>query len=203
MPGQFFHQLFGDAARSFQAGAGSRATYALREAAAADRPDELTERELFFVAARDSVYLATVTADGWPYVQHRGGPPGFISHLGGNRLGFANYPGSRQYISMGNLLSNGRVALICVDYPARRRLKRIGHGQVLMPNHDPALAMQLGVARETVIAATIIEVIGFDWNCAQHITSRFNRAEIDRELGALREENAALRAELVHLKERL
>lgn len=200
MPGQFFHRVFGEAARSLQVRAGSRASYARHEAASDEKPDALTARELDFIAARDSLYLATVTPDGWPYVQHRGGPAGFIRHLGGNRLGFPNFPGNRQYVSSGNLLTDPRVALFCMDYRARRRLKLIGHARILGFGEDPALVAQLGGGGETVVAATIIDVVGFDWNCPQYITPRFTRAEIDREIDALRQENAALRAELERIE---
>jgi len=207
MPGQFLHQLFGDAARSLQDRAGSRAGYALSEAAAGDAPDLLTERELSFIALRDSVSLATVTANGWPYVQHRGGPKGFIRHLGGNWIGFATYRGNGQYISAGNLIGDARVAMIGLDYAARRRLKLIGHARILAADTNPALAARLGnadagtPAGDRVLTATVIEVIGFDWNCPKYITPRFTRDEMDGEIAALTSENAQLRAELARLKE--
>jgi len=207
MPGQFLHQLFGDAARSLQDRAGSRPAYAVQEAASGDTPDMLTERELSFLAERDSVFLATVTADGWPYVQHRGGPKGFIRHLGGNRIGFATYRGNGQYISAGNLIGDARVAMIGLDYVARRRLKLIGHARIVAADADPALAARPGrtddgaPARDRMLAATIIDVIGFDWNCPKYITPRFTREEMDGEIAALTSENAQLRAELARLKE--
>ena len=207
MPGQFLHQLFGDAARSLQDRAGSRLAYAVQEAAAGDTPDMLTERELSFLAQRDSVFLATVTADGWPYVQHRGGPKGFIRHLGGNRIGFATYRGNGQYISAGNLIGEARVAMIGLDYVARRRLKLIGHARIVATGADPALTARLGrtddgaPASDRVLAATIIDVVGFDWNCPKYITPRYTREEMDGEIAALTSENAQLRAELARVKE--
>ena len=207
MPGQFLHQLFGDAARSLQDRAGSRLAYAVQEAASGDTPDMLTKRELSFLAERDSVFLATVTADGWPYVQHRGGPKGFIRHLGGNRIGFATYRGNGQYISAGNLIGEARVAMIGLDYVARRRLKLIGHARIVATDADPALAARLGrtddgaPASDRVLAATIIDVVGFDWNCPKYITPRYTREEMEGEIVALTSENAQLRAELARLKE--
>jgi len=207
MPGQFLHQLFGEAARSLQDRAGSRAGYAVSEAAAGDAPDVLTERELSFITQRDSVFLATVTADGWPYVQHRGGPKGFIRHLGDNWIGFPTYRGNGQYISAGNLTGEARVAMICLDYAARRRLKLIGHARILAADTDPALAARLGYgddgapAGDGMLAATVIEVVGFDWNCPKYITPRFTRDEMDGEIAALTRENVQLRAELARLKE--
>jgi uncharacterized protein len=212
MPGAFFHHLFGDASRSLQAAAGSRASYARREAPSEEARDALTERELAFLAARDSVYLASVTADGWPYVQHRGGPAGFIRPLGGNRIGFADYPGNRQFISLGNVAERGRVALFAMDYPARRRLKLIGAARLVTAAEDAALvagaahpgAPDIGapdIGAPDTGAALVIDVVGFDWNCPQYIEPRFTRAEIAAELGPVLAENASLRAELARLKE--
>lgn len=203
MPSKFLHHMFGDAARALQAGAGSRDAYAVREQASTEAPDTMTERELAFIAERDSVFLATVTADDWPYVQHRGGAPGFIRHLGGNRLCLPNYVGNRQYISSGNLQSNGRVALICLDYAARRRLKLVGHGRVVRVGEDPRLAHVLEAAGDPVVAATVIDVIGFDWNCSKYITPRFTRDAVNGEIENLRKENEALRARLADIGERL
>ncbi|MFC0409960.1 pyridoxamine 5'-phosphate oxidase family protein [Roseomonas elaeocarpi] len=202
MPGSFFHHLFGDAARNFQAQAGSRASYARREATSDDGRDALTERELSFLAARDSVYLASVTSDGWPYVQHRGGPAGFIRPLGDNRIGFADYPGNRQFISFGNVVERGRVALFAMDYPARRRLKLIGRARLVTAADDPVLVEQVShPAAPDAEAALVIDVVGFDWNCPQYIEPRFTRAEIEAGLQSLLAENASLRAELARLKE--
>lgn len=201
MPSTYFHHLFGEAARSLQAKAGSRASYARREAASQEGHDTLTDQELAFLSARDSVYLASVTADGWPYVQHRGGPAGFIRSLGGNRIGIADYPGNRQYISLGNVIERGRVALFAMDYPARRRLKLIGKARAITASDDPGLVEEAShpMVREAG-AAILIDVVGFDWNCPQYIEPRFTRAEIDGEIGPVLVENASLRAELAQLR---
>ena len=197
----YFHHLFGDTARALQASVGSRHGYARLEASSTDARDELTEREQTFLAARDSAYLASVTADGWPYVQHRGGPAGFIRVLGGNRLGFADYPGNRQYISFGNVAESGRVAVFCMDYPARRRLKLIGNARVVHAADEPGLVEQVShPATADVEAAVLIDVVGFDWNCPRHIEQRFTRAEFAHELRPLLDENAALRAEVTRLR---
>ena len=186
MPSNFFHHLFGDASRSLQTKAGSRATYARREASSPHERDLLTDRELEFLDARDSVYLASVTADGWPYIQHRGGPAGFIRSLGENRIGFADYPGNRQYISLGNVIERGRVALFAMDYRARRRLKLIGHARAVTAANDPDLIERLShPSAPGAGAAILIDVVGFDWNCPQYIEPRFTRAEIEAELRPL------------------
>jgi predicted pyridoxine 5'-phosphate oxidase superfamily flavin-nucleotide-binding protein len=201
MQSAYFHQLFGEASRSLQAQAGSRANYARREASSPGDRDVLTDRELDFLSARDSVYLATVTAEGWPYVQHRGGPAGFIQSLGENRIGFADYPGNRQYISLGNVTERGRIALFAMDYPARRRLKLIGYAHALTAAHHPGLVEPSLVAGTPDVEATIvIDVVGFDWNCPKYIEPRFTRAEIDAELQPIQAENASLRTEMARLK---
>ncbi len=197
----YFHHLFGQAAQALQTSAGSRPGYARMEASSPDARDELSERERTFLAARDSAYLASVTSDGWPYVQHRGGPAGFIKVLGNNLLGFADYPGNRQYISFGNLAETGRVALFCMDYPARRRLKLIGNARLAYAADSPDLIEQVShPAAADAEAAVLIDVVGFDWNCPRYIEPRFTRGEFDRELRPLLHENAALRAEVARLR---
>ncbi|TDR93655.1 pyridoxamine 5'-phosphate oxidase family protein [Enterovirga rhinocerotis] len=197
----YFHHLFGETARALQAEAGSRASYARREAASPEDRDALTERELSFLAARDSVYLASVAAEGWPYIQHRGGPVGFIRALGDNRIGFGDYAGNRQYISRGNLIERERVALFAMDYAARRRLKLIGHARLVPASEDPDLVARVAhpdaPAAEAVM---VIDVVGFDWNCPQFIEPRFTQAEVRHAVRPLLAENASLRAELARLK---
>ncbi len=195
--------MFGDTARALQEAAGSRGSYAAREAGAApDGWDQLTERELAFLAARDSVYMASVGPDDWPYVQHRGGPAGFVRSLGGNLLGLADYPGNRQFISLGNVAERGRVSLFCMDYPARRRLKLMAQAWLVTAAGDAALVAALShPAAPPAETGLVLDVVGFDWNCPQHIEPRFTRAQIAHELAPLLEENAALRAELARLRE--
>ncbi len=205
MPSTYFDHLFGNASKALQTEAGSRASYARREVPLPEEDrDVLTDRELDFLGARDSVYLASVTADGWPYVQHRGGPAGFIRSFGDNRIGLADYPGNRQYVSLGNVIEGGRIALFAMDYPARRRLKLIGHARAVTAADDPALVER---ASHPMVrgaeAAIVIDVVGFDWNCPKYIEPRFTRAEIDAELRPLLAENASLRAELARLQGRI
>ncbi len=202
MPGTYFRQMFTDTARALQAAAGSRGSYAAREATVPSERDELTEREHAFLAARDSLYMASVGPDGWPYVQHRGGPIGFVRPLGGNLIGFADYPGNRQFISLGNVAERRRVSLFCMDYPARRRLKLIAHARLVTAAEDAALVAKLShPAAPPAEAGLVLDVVGFDWNCPKYIEPRFTRAQIAHELAPLLEENASLRAELSRLKE--
>ena len=142
--------------------------------------DALTPREVSFIALRDSFYLATVSETGWPYVQHRGGPPGFLKILGPNVIGFADFKGNRQLISAGNLEINDRVALFMMDYPHRTRLKLLGNARVLDAREHPELVDQLAQdpLRSRVERLFLIQIISYDWNCSQYITPRFTAAEL-------------------------
>lgn len=194
----YLHTLFGPGARAMQAAAGSRASYARMEADAGP-VDVLTKRELDFIAARDSFYMASVSEDGWPYVQHRGGPRGFIRQIEGNRVGFADYRGNRQYLSAAHFAADDRVALFLMDYPNRHRLKIIGHARSSTDPADIAALMPPDHAGEPE-RAFLIDIIGFDWNCPQHITPRFTEAEVRRACQPLIDEIGALRARIIQLE---
>jgi predicted pyridoxine 5'-phosphate oxidase superfamily flavin-nucleotide-binding protein len=161
--------------------------------------DILTDRETAFIAARDSFYMASVSEDGWPYVQHRGGPPGFLRRIAGNRIGFADYRGNRQYLSAANLAADDRVSLFLMDYPNRRRLKLIGHAQASEDAADIAALMEPGSVAEPE-RAFLIDVTGYDWNCSQHITPRFTEAEIRHGTQPLLDELARLRVRVAQLE---
>jgi predicted pyridoxine 5'-phosphate oxidase superfamily flavin-nucleotide-binding protein len=137
--------------------------------------DPLTDEELEFIAARDSFYIATVTEAGWPYVQHRGGKPGFLRVTGPTTLAFADFGGNRQMLSTGNLAANDRVALFLMDYPQRTRLKILGHARVEDARQHPELVQQLSEpdVQRVVERLFFIEVVSFDWNCPKHITPRY------------------------------
>ncbi len=152
---------------------GSREKYAVYDEPAAAAV--LSKREIEYIESRDSFYQATVSAAGWPYVQHRGGPRGFLKVLDHKTIGFADYRGNRQYVSVGNIMENNRIALIMVDYVERRRLKIFGHVNILDAADEPELLTQLimpGYPSE-VERAFVIHVHAFSWNCSQHITPRF------------------------------
>ena len=157
--------------------------------------DPLGEREAEFIAARDSFYMATVGEAGWPYVQHRGGPAGFLHVVGPTRLAFADYGGNRQLLTAGNLAVDDRVSLFLMDYPHRRRLKILGHARVADVREHPelleGLAVEDGAEVERVV---VIDVVSFDWNCPQHITERFTRAEVEAAVEPLYREIDRLRA---------
>jgi hypothetical protein len=161
--------------------------------------DALTADETDFLAARDSFYMATVTEDGWPYVQHRGGPPGFLKVLGPNRLGFADFGGNRQLLSTGNLAVSDRVALFLMDYPRKERLKLLGHVRVVDAREHPQLADQLTPTPElrgSVERLFLIDVIAFDWNCPKYITPRYTEAEVESAVAPLKQRIAELEAQL-------
>ena len=145
-----------------------------------DSGHELTPREAEFIHMRDSFYQATVSETGWPYVQFRGGPAGFLKMLDAKTLGYADFRGNRQYLSVGNINSDGRMALILMDYANRRRLKIWGRARVIHENEDPNLVARLEMPtyRARVERAVVITVEAYDWNCPQHITPRFTEAEI-------------------------
>jgi len=148
--------------------------------------DPLTSEEAEFIARRDSFYLATITSTGWPYVQHRGGPVGFLKVLDPQTLGFADFKGNRQLLSTGNLAASDRVSLFLMDYPQRERLKILGHARVLDAREQKDLADQLSPTpdlRGKVERVFLINVVSFDWNCSQYITPRYTVAEIEKVLG--------------------
>src|ERR1700728_4132944 len=160
-------------------------------------PDALTHDEIEFIAARDSFYMATVSESGWPYLQHRGGPPGFIRVLDDRTLAIPDFRGNRQYISTGNLATDDRAALILMDYPHRRRLKLYAHVEARDLTTDSGLAAELALPgyRAKVERGLIIHLAAFDWNCPQHIVPRFSEAELAPALAPLRARLEALEAE--------
>ena len=196
MTSRFLNLVFSPSVKAAQQQNGSRDAYAKRDGAS--EPDRLSENETQFIASRDSFYMASVGAGGWPYVQHRGGPPGFIKLLGERTLGLADFRGNRQYVSVGNLADDNRVAVFMMDYARRVRLKLLGRARVVDLTDTPDLAAALidesyGAKVERGI---IIDVEAFDWNCPQHITPRFTLAEIEPSVAALRTRIAELEAEV-------
>ncbi|ACB74052.1 pyridoxamine 5'-phosphate oxidase family protein [Opitutus terrae] len=153
----------------------------------------LGSEEQAFIAARDSFYLATVSENGWPYVQHRGGPKGFLRVVGPAQLAFADYNGNRQLLTTGNVQAHRRVALFLMDYAARERLKILGHARVLPATEAGEWIPQLAVPPRTVVERVfLIDVVGFDWNCPKYITPRFTAEEVTAMTAPLRERIAEL-----------
>lgn len=164
--------------------------------------DRFTPSEAAFIAARDSFYMATVSESGWPYVQHRGGPKGFLQVLDSQTFAMADFRGNRQYISVGNLGASDRVSLILMDYPNRARLKIFAHAEI---STDPDIIAKVSVPgyRAKVERAMVFHLDAFDWNCPQHITPRFTMADIEEGVSALHQRIAALEAENATLKAKI
>jgi predicted pyridoxine 5'-phosphate oxidase superfamily flavin-nucleotide-binding protein len=171
----------------------------------APEPDEMGAQEEVFIQRRDSFYLASVNTDGWPYIQHRGGPRGFLKLIDGRTLGFADLSGNRQLLTTGNVAGNDRVALFLMDYARRERLKIIGHAEVIPASANGALAAELapeGVPVRLVERMFRIRVTGFDWNCPKYITPRFTADEVERADAPLRQRIAELEAAIAAAKGR-
>jgi predicted pyridoxine 5'-phosphate oxidase superfamily flavin-nucleotide-binding protein len=167
------------------------------------RSERFTPDEAAFIAERDSFYLASIGEGGWPYIQHRGGPPGFLKMLDERTLGFADLRGNRQYISVGNLATNDRVALFLMDYRRRARLKILARAELRDLAADPELAEKLLLPgyRARPERGMVLHLAAFDWNCPAHITPRYTEAEVlaaiapmQARLAELEAENAALKA---------
>lgn len=155
---------------------------------------QLDQQEIEMLTGRDSFYLASVSETGWPYVQHRGGNVGFVKILDDQTIGWAERHGNRQYLGMGNIEADGRVAAIFVDYPGRTRLKLFGRATY---HADPApeLLARLDALHERVDGVVTVEVLATDWNCPKYITPRFTEEQ-------LREVTDRFEARIVELEAR-
>lgn len=164
--------------------------------------DPLSPEEIAFIESRDSFYMSSVSETGWPYVQHRGGPPGFCKVTTPDALAFADYKGNRQMLSTGNFAANDRVCLFFMDYARRERLKILGHAEVLDARGHPDLVQQLAGPEMVKITERIfrIKIVSFDWNCPKYITPRYTAAEVNEAIAPLQERIAELEAELKKLK---
>lgn len=182
MPRKYTALTFTDSVKAAQEHYGTRSNAERIESWDID-DQTLTGREIAHIAQRDSFYMSTVGEDGWPYVQFRGGPKGFLKVLGSTRLGYADFRGNLQYISMGNVSKNDRVALILMDYPNRQRLKIMARATIVDADQDPELIEKLQVPgyKARVERAVILDIEAFDWNCPQHITPRFTAEEMQGE----------------------
>jgi hypothetical protein len=190
---RFAEIAFTDSVREVQQQLGSRAGYAALDGGE-DFNHLLSEREASFIRARDSFYLASVSETGWPYLQHRGGPAGFVRIIDAQTIGLADFSGNRQYVSVGNLRKDDRVSLFFMDYPNRTRLKILGRVR-LVGDEEPELLAQLEQDdyRAVVERGFVIRIEAFDWNCPQHITPRYTDADIESTIAPLRQELNALK----------
>ncbi|WP_298261665.1 pyridoxamine 5'-phosphate oxidase family protein [uncultured Litoreibacter sp.] len=178
MPNAYHEIAFTPAVKALQEAEGSRKLYEKYEASPKRMKTQLTPPELTYIAARDSFYMSSVGETGWPYMQHRGGPAGFIKPLNAQEFGWAEYVGNRQYISTGNIAQNDRVALFFIDYASKTRLKLFGHARVIAK--DDPLMVQLGAGADDrqVERGMVVRVASYEWNCPKYITERYTRDEI-------------------------
>jgi predicted pyridoxine 5'-phosphate oxidase superfamily flavin-nucleotide-binding protein len=202
MAHRFGSLAFTPAVKALQERYGSRRQYA-RMAEGDAAPGRVGEQESDFIAERDSFYTASVGATGWPYVQHRGGPKGFLKVIDERTIAFADFRGNKQFVSTGNLATDNRVALIMVDYPAQARLKILGRAEIFEGEQAREWMERLREPgyKATVERAFVIRIEAFDWNCPQHITRRYTvdqiqeaMADSERRIEELELENKQLRA---------
>ncbi|WP_299895289.1 pyridoxamine 5'-phosphate oxidase family protein [uncultured Ruegeria sp.] len=198
MPRAFAELTFTPSVRAHQERMGSARTYTKFIEGGPQQGHLIGDPEKEFIQARDGFYQSTVSETGWPYVQYRGGPAGFLNVLGPQTIGYADFSGNKQYISRGNLNGNDRIAMILMDYANRRRLKILG--RVVFTEGEVAAAT-LSEARAE--RAVIIRVEALDWNCPSHITPRFTEAELRPHLNKLGQQLAELQAENQRLKQEL
>jgi predicted pyridoxine 5'-phosphate oxidase superfamily flavin-nucleotide-binding protein len=199
----FAEIAFTPGVQALQEAHGSRSAYARMQSEGA-RGEGLGPAEAGFLAAADGFFLASVGETGWPYVQHRGGPAGFLKVLSPTRIAYAEFRGNRQYVSTGNVSHDDRVSLIVMDYANKQRLKLMGRmrfAAVAVADADPELLRSVALPdyRARVERVAIIDVEAFDWNCPQHITQRFTAAEVAAASSQLRERIAELEAKNLEL----
>ncbi|HEY0307638.1 MAG TPA: pyridoxamine 5'-phosphate oxidase family protein [Acidobacteriaceae bacterium] len=183
---------------------GSRRQYERMEQSGASQ-DSLTAFEEEFLGQRDSFYWATTGVTGWPYVQHRGGPKGFLKVIDDRTLAFADFRGNKQYITTGNLQSDNRVAMIFVDYPRQARLKILGRVETFEAEQADVWLERVRVPGYDAVIERVflIHIEAYDWNCPQHITPRYTAEEVrdvlhtaEEEVRSLKQENEKLRKQL-------
>jgi uncharacterized protein len=173
-----------------------------REMAARRVFDRFDEDAADFIATRDSFYISTISETGWPYIQHRGGPTGFLKVLDDKTLGMADFAGNRQYLTLGNLAASDKAALFLMDYPRRGRMKLFVHAEAVDLSQNPELAGRLATPgyRARIERGLLFRLEAFDWNCSQHITPRYTIGDVERAVAPLHEKIAALEAENAALR---
>jgi predicted pyridoxine 5'-phosphate oxidase superfamily flavin-nucleotide-binding protein len=193
---------FSEAVKTVQRRLGSRAMFERREASKGGWPTTVTADLGAFIAARDSLYLGTASAAGQPYIQHRGGPRGFLKVLDPHRLGFADFAGNRQYVTLGNLSENDRAIIFLMDYAQQRRVKLWGR---LAVSEDAGLLARLAPEgyKARPERALVFSVSAWDTNCSQHIVQRVTAEDLAPAIGRLHTRIAELEAEVAALKAKL
>jgi uncharacterized protein len=194
--------VFTPLVKALQEKYGSRHQYARLEAGDPTR-DLLGPDESVFIAEQNSFFLATVGSTGWPYIQHRGGPKGFLKVIDDHTIAFADFRGNKQFISTGNLGANNRIALILVDYPRQARLKILGRAEIFEGEGAREWIERLREPdyKAVVERVYVIRVEAFDWNCPQHITPRFTAEQIQEALAPFERRVEELERENLKLRE--
>ena len=180
--------VFTPVIKALQERYGSRRQYAKREASSFGSGG-LGPSEIEFLAESDSFYMASTGETGWPYIQHRGGPPGFLRVVDEHTVAFADFRGNKQYVSTGNLMTDDRVAIILVDYPRQTRLKILGRAQILEGAAAKEWIEKLADKSYDAVVERVfvLHIEAFDWNCPQHITPRFTEGQIREVLRPIEE----------------
>lgn len=186
---------FSPTVKDYQEKEGSRFSYQ-KVAESRDWQNTITDRLRSFVANRDSFYLATVNKDGQPYIQHRGGPKGFLKVLDDHTLGFADYSGNRQFISAGNLQDSKKVSLFLMDYPTRSRIKIWGEARIIQKDDKLMEQLKDDDYKAIIERAMIITLKAWDVNCPQHITPRYTLEELEPQIGDLKDRIKELEVKL-------
>lgn len=203
MAKNFASLAFTDAVKEMQKKMGSRKSYARMERET--YVDGLTENEIDFIVQRDSFYMASIGENVFPYIQHCGGPKGFVKVLDAKRIGFIDFKGNVQYISVGNIATNNNVALIMVDYPGRTRLKILAKAEIVELKNDDSLFefLDLGEYKFRPERMMVLHIEAYDWNCPQHITPRYTVEDIEAAFAPQRNQIIALQNEVKELKAKL
>ncbi len=203
MAKNFAEIAFTEAVKKLQEIHGSRNSYERMEKF--NVVDGLTEGEMSFIQDRDSFYMASLGTQNFPYIQHRGGPKGFLKVLGSKRLAFIDFTGNKQYVSVGNMATNNNVSLIMIDYPSKTRLKILAKADVVELKDNPELYQQLNLddykfRPERMI---VFNIEAYDWNCPQHIVPRYTTDEINKAFLPQQEYIKKLEHEIYELKEKV
>lgn len=199
MTSRYASLAFTPAVQALQQSNGSRAAYARMAAGAGTAADVIDEDVRAFLAEADHAFVATVSETGWPYVQHRGGPRGFLRVVGPSRIAFADFRGNRQFVSAGNVSHDSRASMILVDWPRRRRLKlagRLAFTAADEADRDLVDAVALPGYPARIERVATFDLEAWDWNCPQHIVPRYTPDEVERIVGPLEARIAELEAAL-------
>ena len=203
MAKNFAEIAFTDAVKKLQEKNGSRNSYERMEKF--NVIDGLTDGEMSFIKNRNSFYLASIGAKEFPYIQHRGGPKGFLKILDSKRIGFIDFTGNKQYVSVGNMVTNNNVSLIMIDYPTRTRLKIFAKAELvdLKDNPDLYVSLDLKDYKFRPERMMIFHIEAYDWNCPQHITPRYTVGEIEQAFSPQQKYITTLEQEIKNLKTKL